>query len=131
MMDKSKTPRHDLRSCRYITLCRLLLAFVHHSIAILSLEVPNPNLTIRNFFIAVHASSSRAVEAPPVWMSQTHLARAQRPSAPMLETGLTSAAGSLTSTTRSMFDSLNSAAAGVTALLKNLSALLKPLLKPC
>ena len=27
--------------------------FVHHSIAILCHEVPNPNLTIRNFFIAV------------------------------------------------------------------------------
>jgi hypothetical protein len=27
--------------------------FVHHSIAILYYEVPNPNLTIRNFFIAV------------------------------------------------------------------------------
>jgi hypothetical protein len=27
--------------------------FVHHSIAILYHEVPNPNLTIRNFFIAV------------------------------------------------------------------------------
>ena len=28
--------------------------FVHHSIAILYYEVPNPNLTIRNFFIAVN-----------------------------------------------------------------------------
>jgi hypothetical protein len=27
--------------------------FVHHSIAVLYHEVPNPNLTIRNFFIAV------------------------------------------------------------------------------
>jgi hypothetical protein len=27
--------------------------FVHHSIAILYHQVPNPNLTIRNFFIAV------------------------------------------------------------------------------
>jgi hypothetical protein len=27
--------------------------FVHHSIAILDHQVPNPNLTIRNFFIAV------------------------------------------------------------------------------
>jgi hypothetical protein len=27
--------------------------FVHHSIAILYIEVPNPNITIRNFFIAV------------------------------------------------------------------------------
>jgi hypothetical protein len=30
--------------------------FVHHSIAILYHEVPNPNLTIRNFLIAVHLS---------------------------------------------------------------------------
>jgi hypothetical protein len=29
-------------------------AFVHHSIAILYHDVPNPNLTIRNFLIAVH-----------------------------------------------------------------------------
>ena len=29
-------------------------AFVHHSIATFYHEVPNPNLTIRNFFIAVH-----------------------------------------------------------------------------
>jgi hypothetical protein len=27
--------------------------FVHHSIAVLYHEVPNPNLTIRSFFIAV------------------------------------------------------------------------------
>jgi hypothetical protein len=27
--------------------------FVHHSIAILYHQVPNPNITIRNFFIAV------------------------------------------------------------------------------
>jgi hypothetical protein len=31
--------------------------FVHHSIAILYHEVPNPNLTIRNFFIAVGGGS--------------------------------------------------------------------------
>ena len=29
------------------------LGFVHHSIAILYHQVPNPNITIRNFFIAV------------------------------------------------------------------------------
>jgi hypothetical protein len=32
--------------------------FVHHSIAILYHEVPNPNLTIRNFFIAVGRSTA-------------------------------------------------------------------------
>jgi hypothetical protein len=29
------------------------LGFVHHSIAILYHQVPNPNITIRNFCIAV------------------------------------------------------------------------------
>jgi hypothetical protein len=29
------------------------LGFVYHSIAILYHQVPNPNITIRNFFIAV------------------------------------------------------------------------------
>jgi hypothetical protein len=33
--------------------------FVHHSIAILYHEVPNPNLTIRNFFIAVPQAMDR------------------------------------------------------------------------
>jgi hypothetical protein len=36
--------------------------FVHHSIAILYHEVPNPNLTIRHFFIAV--SWSLTAETP-------------------------------------------------------------------
>jgi hypothetical protein len=53
MMDKSKTPRRDCRSCRYLTLCRGVFGFVYHSIAILHHEVPNPSLTIRNFCIAV------------------------------------------------------------------------------
>jgi hypothetical protein len=30
--------------------------FVHHSIAIFYHEVPNPNITIRNFFIAVRGA---------------------------------------------------------------------------
>jgi hypothetical protein len=33
--------------------------FVHHSIALLYHEVPNPNLTIRNFFIAVPGATRR------------------------------------------------------------------------
>jgi hypothetical protein len=32
--------------------------FVHHSIAILYHEVPNPNITIRNFFIGVGGPDS-------------------------------------------------------------------------
>jgi hypothetical protein len=32
--------------------------FVHHSIAILYHQVPNPNITIRNFFVAVHPPPS-------------------------------------------------------------------------
>jgi hypothetical protein len=48
-MDKSKTPR-------IVPLYNFVprgFGFVHHSIAILYHEVPNPNLTIRNFCIAV------------------------------------------------------------------------------
>jgi hypothetical protein len=35
------------------------LGFVHHSIAILYHEVPNPNITIRNFFIAAGGAARR------------------------------------------------------------------------
>jgi hypothetical protein len=37
--------------------------FVHHSIAILDHEVPNPNLTIRDFLIAVGGEEAAAVIA--------------------------------------------------------------------
>jgi hypothetical protein len=51
MMDESKTPPTHLGSCRYLTLYRgvLDLSIIN---TILYHEVPNPNLTIRNFFIA-------------------------------------------------------------------------------
>jgi hypothetical protein len=39
--------------------------FVHHSIAILYHQVPNPNLTIRNFFIAVPSPPPRASPESP------------------------------------------------------------------
>ena len=39
--------------------------FVHHSIAILYHEVPNPNLTIRNFFVAVRGSLGAAEQPLP------------------------------------------------------------------
>jgi hypothetical protein len=39
--------------------------FVHHSIAILYHEVPNPYLTIRNFLIAVRREERGAQAAPP------------------------------------------------------------------
>jgi hypothetical protein len=51
-MDKSKNPPTHLGSCRYLTLCRGVLDFVHHSIAIVEHQAPNPNLTIRDFSIA-------------------------------------------------------------------------------
>jgi hypothetical protein len=38
--------------------------FVHHSIAILYHEVPNPNITIRNFFIAVYQCVGGVFPAP-------------------------------------------------------------------
>jgi hypothetical protein len=37
--------------------------FVHHSRTIFCRAVPNPNLTIRNFFIAVHLRERREGEA--------------------------------------------------------------------
>jgi hypothetical protein len=49
-MDKSKTLPTHLESCRYLTFVPRGFGFVHHSIAILDHQVPNPNLTIRNFF---------------------------------------------------------------------------------
>jgi hypothetical protein len=55
-MEKSKTPR-------VVPLSNFLLrgfGFVHHSRAILYHQVPNPNITIRTFFIAAY----RAVPAP-------------------------------------------------------------------
>ena len=52
-MDQSKTPPTHLGSCRYLNFAPRGFGFVHHSIAILYHEVPNPYLTIRNFFIAV------------------------------------------------------------------------------
>jgi hypothetical protein len=62
-------------------------AFVHHSIAILYHQVPNPNITIRNFFIAVrrkgrccwrleriaafpHASAEEARALAEVWLAE-------------------------------------------------------------
>jgi hypothetical protein len=56
MMDKSKTPRHDLR--RYFNFVPRGFGFVHHSIAILYHQVPNLSITIRNFFVAVCSRSA-------------------------------------------------------------------------
>jgi hypothetical protein len=39
-----------------------VLGFVHHSIAILYHQVPNPNITIRNFFIAVKTDARLDLE---------------------------------------------------------------------
>jgi hypothetical protein len=54
MMDTFKTPRHDCRLCRYLTLCRgvLDLSIIQQPFSLYH-RVPNPNLTIRNFLIAV------------------------------------------------------------------------------
>jgi hypothetical protein len=62
MMNKSKTPPTHLGSCRYLDLYRGFFGFVHHSIAILFLQVPNPNLTIRNF---LHRCTPAAPPTPP------------------------------------------------------------------
>jgi hypothetical protein len=59
MMDESKTPPTHMGSCRYLTWVPRGFGFVHHPIAILYHQVPNANLTIRNFFIAVGGGGSR------------------------------------------------------------------------
>jgi hypothetical protein len=48
--------------------------FAHHSTAILYHEVPNPNITIRNFFIAVgrRAYSVPAHSTPDSWTLSAH-----------------------------------------------------------
>ena len=78
-MDESKTPPTHLGSCRYLTLS-LGGGFVHHLISILYHEVPNPNLTIRNFFIAVvHLMAAQhAVLVPPQRVELVHGQRHQR-----------------------------------------------------
>jgi hypothetical protein len=53
MMDKSKTPRHDCRSCRYLTFVPRGFGFAHHSRTIFCRAVPNPSDTIRHFCIGV------------------------------------------------------------------------------
>jgi hypothetical protein len=47
---------------------------VHHSIAILYHQVPNPNITIRNFFIAVPRTQTTPQPATPSGESVYHLA---------------------------------------------------------
>jgi hypothetical protein len=50
MMDKSKTPSKPFGIVPLSNFVPRGFGFVHHSIAILYHEVPNPNITIRNFF---------------------------------------------------------------------------------
>jgi hypothetical protein len=75
MMDESKTPPPHLGSCRYLTLYRGVLDFVHHSKAILYHAVPNPNLTIRAFLIAVDVLRilTSAVGVTLKWSAPRHL----------------------------------------------------------
>jgi hypothetical protein len=70
MMDESKTPPTHLGSCRYLT---LYLGVLDLSI-ILYHEVPNPHLTIRDFFIAVGGAGWAL--APPVRAAMRALAAA-------------------------------------------------------
>jgi hypothetical protein len=48
------------RSCRYLNFVPRGFGRVHHSIAILYHQVPNPNMTIRHFCIAVGGVAVRA-----------------------------------------------------------------------
>jgi hypothetical protein len=64
--------------------------FVHHSIAILYHEVPNPNLTIRNFFIAVARSCCaacwRRLHPPPPPLRSVEAAGAAAEGAVVIDT---------------------------------------------
>jgi hypothetical protein len=53
MVDKSKTPRHKVRQRHDLQSCRRGFGFIHHSRTIFCCAVSNPNLTIRDFCIAV------------------------------------------------------------------------------
>jgi hypothetical protein len=53
MMDESKKPSNPFGIVPLSNFVPWGFGFVHHSIAILYHQVPNPNLTIRNFCIAV------------------------------------------------------------------------------
>jgi hypothetical protein len=52
-MDDSKNPSNPFGIVPLSNFMLRGFGFVYHSIALLYHEVPNPNLTIRNFFIAV------------------------------------------------------------------------------
>jgi hypothetical protein len=52
-MDESKTPSNPFGIVPLSYFVPRGFGFVHHSIAILYHQVPNPNITIRNFCIAV------------------------------------------------------------------------------
>jgi hypothetical protein len=58
MMDESKTPSTHWDRAAIYNFAPRGFGFVHHSIAILYHEVPNPYLTIRNFLIAVRRPGS-------------------------------------------------------------------------
>jgi hypothetical protein len=58
---QSKTPRHKFGARSAIV--PRGLGFVHHSRAIFCRAVPNPNITIRNFFIAVWGGVGRTAES--------------------------------------------------------------------
>ena len=55
-----------------------VFGFVHHSVAILYHEVPNPNLTIRNFCIAVGGRKTHPAALAEALLEQARVARGQR-----------------------------------------------------
>ena len=59
MMDKSKTLWLDGKIVPLSNFAPRGFGFVHHSIAIFYHVVPNPNITIRNFWIAVQGRGWR------------------------------------------------------------------------
>jgi hypothetical protein len=84
MMEKSQTSRaegfgtrHECRSCRYLTLCPGVLdvSIIQYPFSIN--QVPNPNITIRNFFIAaLHSAPTMPIR--PSLISLIRLPRLSR-----------------------------------------------------
>jgi hypothetical protein len=70
MMDTSQTPRHDCRSCRYLTLCRgvLDLSIIQGPFSITKCQILVSRF--RNFFIAVSPQRGLAIESASVWKAR-------------------------------------------------------------
>ena len=83
-MDKSKKPS---KTFGIVPLSNFVLrgfGFVHRSIAIFCRAVPNPNITIRNFFIAVRCVLLRPGDRGACAAGRARRAQARAPAHPLL-----------------------------------------------